>query len=293
MNQTKHAFLIIAHNQWEHLKKLVTLLDHPRVDIYLHIDKKSKFPTPDPISPLVKKGKLFFVPRLSVNWGGRSQIRCEFSLIRAATPGEYAYYHLISGVDLPLKPIDEILSFFDENQGKEFIHVDSPTLKPELYARFSLYYPFQERARRYPFLSKIQWVLVALQRRLGVNRVRNPKEPFAKGANWFSCTHPFLKGLLLEEKKMMKQFRFSHCCDEIFLQSYLVRSPFVENLYDPSFSDHPRSYMRHIDWTRGEPYTFRDEDLEELLASPYLFARKFDYEKYPAVVDGIVKALSR
>ncbi len=35
----KHAFLIMAHNQYPLLEKLVDLLDDERADIYLHIDK--------------------------------------------------------------------------------------------------------------------------------------------------------------------------------------------------------------------------------------------------------------
>lgn len=36
--------------------------------------------------------------------------------------------------------------------------------------------------------------------------------------------------------------------------------------------------MRHIDWTRGFPYVFRDRDLNELKASEMMFAIKFDAE---------------
>ena len=50
--------------------------------------------------------------------------------------------------------------------------------------------------------------------------------------------------------------------------------------------------MRRIDWERGQPYVFRGEDLEELLSSPYLFARKFDYERHPEVVDQLFSYLS-
>ena len=34
--------------------------------------------------------------------------------------------------------------------------------------------------------------------------------------------------------------------------------------------------MRDIDWKRGRPYTRRNTDFDELMASDYLFARKFD-----------------
>ena len=33
----KHAFLIMAHNQFDLLEMLIKLLDDPRNDIYLHI----------------------------------------------------------------------------------------------------------------------------------------------------------------------------------------------------------------------------------------------------------------
>ena len=35
-----HAYLIIAHNEFEVLQKLVGALDDPRNDIYIHFDKK-------------------------------------------------------------------------------------------------------------------------------------------------------------------------------------------------------------------------------------------------------------
>lgn len=38
----KHAMLIMAHNQFEILEKLMTQLDHERNDIYIHIDRKSR-----------------------------------------------------------------------------------------------------------------------------------------------------------------------------------------------------------------------------------------------------------
>lgn len=38
----KHAYLIIAHNQYEMLNKLVLALDHRLNDFYIHIDKKTK-----------------------------------------------------------------------------------------------------------------------------------------------------------------------------------------------------------------------------------------------------------
>lgn len=36
----KHAYLIMAHTQFQQVAKLVRLIDNEENDIYLHIDKK-------------------------------------------------------------------------------------------------------------------------------------------------------------------------------------------------------------------------------------------------------------
>lgn len=36
----KHAYLIIAHNEFEILKRLIQALDDERNDIYIHFDRK-------------------------------------------------------------------------------------------------------------------------------------------------------------------------------------------------------------------------------------------------------------
>ena len=42
MATNRHAYLIMAHNEWELLNTLLSLIDDPRNDIFLHIDKKVK-----------------------------------------------------------------------------------------------------------------------------------------------------------------------------------------------------------------------------------------------------------
>ena len=55
-------------------------------------------------------------------------------------------------------------------------------------------------------------------------------------------------------------------------------SPYLENRYEYEEDPHLdyMSCLRYIDWKRGNPYVFCNEDFEDLVNSPYLFARKFD-----------------
>ena len=47
------------------------------------------------------------------------------------------------------------------------------------------------------------------------------------------------------------------------------------------------SSLREIDWNRGSPYTWRDEDYRYLHNSPNLFARKFS-SHYEGIIDQIL-----
>ena len=116
----KHAFLIIAHNELRILNILLNMLDDSRNDIYLHLDKKWKLNLHDLYFP--QRANLFFVRRMDVRWGDISLIKLAFKLFRMAYEnGPYMYYHLLSGVDLPIKSQDYIHEFFKKNYGKEFI----------------------------------------------------------------------------------------------------------------------------------------------------------------------------
>lgn len=112
--QLKHAYLILAHHNFGQLKKLLTLLDDERNDIYIHIDRKAHISKKelDDLSRAVTKAGLEWTRRIRVNWGGYSLVKAEYVLLSAATETPHLYYHLISGADLPIKSQDAIHSFF-------------------------------------------------------------------------------------------------------------------------------------------------------------------------------------
>ena len=70
----RHAFLIIAHNNWNQLKKLIQLLDAENHDIYIHIDKKSKDFNKKEFLSITRKSKLYIFQEYKVFWGGFSQV---------------------------------------------------------------------------------------------------------------------------------------------------------------------------------------------------------------------------
>lgn len=69
-----HAYLIIAHNKFEQLKKLIKVLDDKRNDIFIHVDEKSfdKFCLDD-IKKDLKYSEIYVIENpVNVIWGDKA-----------------------------------------------------------------------------------------------------------------------------------------------------------------------------------------------------------------------------
>ena len=79
----KHAYMIIAHNEFDLLEILVRLLDDPRNDIYIHIDAKVKDFDFKSFQALTQYSRLRFTPRrISATWGDFSLVNTELLLLQ-------------------------------------------------------------------------------------------------------------------------------------------------------------------------------------------------------------------
>ena len=98
-------------------------------------------------------------------------------------------------------------------------------------------------------------------------------------------TKEMAKEIVRNKEMIQKHFKYSFCGDEVFLQTYVFNSAFCSNLYTDRFDNDYHACMRLIDWKRGNPYVFGIDDFEELMECDYMFARKFDYNSKPEIVD--------
>ncbi|MBQ8968358.1 MAG: glycosyl transferase [Bacteroidaceae bacterium] len=285
----RHAYLIIAHNEPEVLETLLHMLDVEWNDIYLHIDKRSDWLRKKVEADVsLSRARLFILSNpIKVYWGHVTQIKVEILLLKeAAANGPYAYYHLLSGCDMPIKSPREIYDFFELHRGREFLGFwNSERDQSDAMRKARYYYVFnryKERANRFQHIltTPLRNILLDIQKIIGVNRLRGT---IRKGFNWFSITEDFCRYLLAHERDIWKIFRYTLCGDELFMQTFIWDSPFRENLFDTE--DAQRGSMRAIDWQRGSPYVWRAEDVDYLIGSPYLFARKFSSVHMDAVED--------
>lgn len=275
----KHAYLIIAHNEPQLLQNLIDLIDDKRNDIYIHIDKKSDIKQFSDIS--ASESRLYFIPRKSVYWGHYSQVQTELRLMAfAKNNASYSYYHLLSGVDLPLHNQDYIHNYFERHNGTEFVEVLEFTeeIRKDIFYKNYRWFFFQRFLRSgNPLLEKIFHISELIQFKMPILRRHNIE--IYKGSNWFSITEAFVNYILSNKRLIFDEFRWSNCADELFLQSLFAKSIFYKNK-----SNKAQGNLRAIDWRRGHPYIWRNTDFDELVSSEALFARKFSLKTDKEIV---------
>ena len=289
----KHAYLIMAHTQPELLKILLQMLDDERNDIYIHVDAKAEDYPMDEIFNVLKKSTCIFTERTDVKWGAYSQIHCEMVLLKEAVKKEHAYYHLLSGMDLPIKTQDEIYTFFEKYDGLEFVDEDAAVISEAALSRVKYVHKFYGKA------GSVRDLFGALetkgQKLFGVDRTKKYGQIiFQKGRNWFSITHKLAKLTVEKEAWIREVFADSVCGDELFLQTVARNSEFAERICNPiTMPEIPDT--RYIDWERGSnnnPYIFRETDKEDLENHSALFARKFDYRTDRKIIEYLYQKLS-
>ncbi|WP_461215927.1 beta-1,6-N-acetylglucosaminyltransferase [Lacticaseibacillus sp. GG6-2] len=291
----KHAFLIIAHNHLKLLNELLSVLDDPRNDIFLHIDKKAPDSYKQGINVDLKYSHVYFSERVNVHWGAFSQIESEIAVLTTATnTGHYEYYHLISGVDLPIKTQDQIHQFFDQMHGQELVQFQQPVIAPEKLSRVRRYAWFQEHDVRHNFFySQVQRVTMIIQSLLKVNRIKKTTLEFQMGSNWFSITDDLARYVLAQTPKILPYFKHTQCADELFLQTIVVNSKYKDRLYHREFDDSKLGNMRFIEWVNHAPRDLTIEDFDILKRSELLFARKFNPDTDSAIIEAVLNQLAR
>ena len=272
----KHAYLILAHFDAPLLKALISSLDDARNDIYVHWDAKSgAVPSVE-----TKRSRLFFLEeRVDVRWAGFSMVEAEYQLFKkAAANGPYAYFHLISGADLPIKSQDHIHAECDKMAGTEFIaFADAP--QREIDFRTQHHFLFPEDFRTKNLLKRgLRFLYLKFQ---DLTHRRRSDLTFRKGSQWCSITQDFVEYLLTQEDNVRKLFSHTFCPDELFIQTVCFNSPFMDRV--KKASSEFDGNMRYIKWENGELLPIEEQDLAGLKDSDRWFARKFSSENLPLI----------
>lgn len=271
----KHAFLIMTTSIDNKLENLVQQLDSLNHDFFIHVDLKAGPISENHLKSILKFSRVTFVKRIKVTWGGFSMIKAELILMKAASDQhKYVYYHLLSGEDFPLKSNQALDDFFEQNKGKNFLEANHRIEKgnpDRFHLRFEQYHLLQDRfiGKKRNIFKYIDFLSCYLQRYIGIHRSKKIK--ILSGANWFSITDELVHYIRDHEQWINKHFKYTYCCDEVFIQSLVSDTPFMDTL---------STNLRYVEFIwkskhNATPRYITHNDLKLVDNPNYFFARKF------------------
>lgn len=273
----KHAILITAYKNFEHLLDLVTFFDE-RFEIFIHIDKKSKLNKYDLYNIKLVKNVKLVSRRYKVNWGGRNHLKSILHLAKVALDNkDLTIFHLITGQDYPVKPLDYYINFFDAHPKDNFLSCNELPFKnweDGGLSRLEYYHLYDVlNAKKYrKYLRK----LINIQKWLGIKRRITKLIPKLYGGEtyWTLSREALTYVIDYTDKNIyfLRRLQYTYCAEEIYFQTVLMNSEYAPKVINDS--------LRYIDWKGRNgnlPANLDFSDLEKIRQSNCLFARKFEF----------------
>lgn len=265
---SRHAYLIMAHNNFATLQNLIHAIDDNRNDIYVHIDAKSPA-----IPGLVSNHSNLKIidKRIDVQWAHISQVKAEYALLgEAASKGGYSYYHVVSGSHYPLKSQQEIHDYFD-TLGSRSVVMSLFYTEVDLMHKLGNRHLFLANAvngsgLRHRVNNFLWRLLLRLQK-----ESKSRKERLFKGkfSQWVSLSSTDMGAVMAMRDQVLKEFRHAFCSDEHFVPYIFAKSGI-----NPV--DNPK--LLYMDFPGASPRNLTVADYDALMRSDALFARKFSDE---------------
>lgn len=276
------AYLILAHKNPAQLARLIQRLHAPHVTFVVHIDRRAPLAAFQDELRRIPNADIEFAERVVSKWGRFGIVQAALNCLRAAlsrTPPVERFV-LLSGQDYPLRGAREIARYWEISPAKIFIeYFPMPTTH---WRGGGL-----NRIEHYHFdIPKPHWVgrLIGLfhHRRLPLGL-----KPFG-GAQWWSLSRShaeYVVAFVRDHPEYVRFYRWSLVPDEMFFQTIFLNSsePAIrENI----LNDH----LRYIVWNAphvNHPMLLVASDVDAIMASRQLFARKFDAAADATVLDCI------
>ena len=276
------ACIISAYQLPRQLVRLVSRLQSPRRTFYVHVDLKTPTSVYDEMAAgLVVHDNVHLLTRHACHWGGFGHVEATLKglarIADAGTPCDYVV--LLTGQDYPIKSNACLDAFFAARQGQSFMnHRPLPiaAFPDGGYGRLRRrHVVFRGAVRALPSLP---WLPDSWAR-----RVPYGLHPHFGSGYW--CLHrsavEYVVEFLRTHPGYVRFFQHAYVPDEMFFQTILLNSPLAPTIVNDD--------VRLIKWPG--PAVLTSADVEDLAASPDLFARKFDERVDTVVLDRIDREL--
>lgn len=275
----KQAFLIFVHRDPDYVEKLINSLNSDRSNIYVHIDKKSESLFSSFFTKVKDYPNVHIFSEIHNNYLGIGIVQSIVFLIKESLKNEEnGYFHILSGQDLLIKPINDLLDFFEENRNK--CYLKHYLLPYEGWSNGGLerytYYCLNDILNcdsKHIFNQRLNWYFVKIQSVLKIKRKPLPYTELYGGSAWWSMNRD--ASIVLNDffaiEENWKYIKYTHIPDEMIFHTVLLNS----HLRGSIVNDH----LRYIDWSinnGSHPKTLLLEDYDKLKNSNSFICRKVD-----------------
>ena len=271
------AILIITYTSPVQTLRLIKRLDNGSFDFYVHVDSKLDIATH---AQMLSLPNVFSVKRrIDITWGGYSLVEAIVSGLDdiEASGKKYDFIKLLSGQDYPIKPTTKIMDFFEKNRGKDFLYYQNfKTEWPDAMSRVEKYHFTEFTFRGKHHLEKFINT-VSPKRTLPI-----PIELYGKETFWLLTPEAafYAKNYIKSHPALQKFMRMTWGCDEFIFHSIILNSQYKDNVVN---------YNCHfVNWPRpgaDRPNFFHADDLNRILESDKIFARKFNIDIDSKILD--------
>lgn len=271
------AVLIIAHKDVDQVVELAQKL-RPTFKVIIHFDRKC--PVKDEQKRVLTTLGVQFFSKISVNWGSWSIGQVAVELMKKAMEDPtVTSIHLISGQDWPLKPVEKIRDFYEDNDRIYMRHYKAAGTKKghDNAIHWQQFYYNYDRINRHSFFGKVYnrlstWVQMLLRvnklKRLGITL------EIYTGANWCDLPRDAVQYCLkyfAEHENFRKMLKTGSFSDEFWVQTILCNAPQFKARIAPD-------YRRFVKWEHihnSFPAILDERDYEAIINSDATFGRKF------------------
>lgn len=277
MKHISIAYLILVHRFPEQFKRLFKGIYDSNNCYLIHLDKKADKEFYDDIKEFLSGfPNSYILESENVVWGGYSMVQVELNGMKYLLDinVEWDYFINLSGQDFPLKSQNIIREFLTENKGKNFLKCANQLLeRPDTMNRVENYFVetetgFTGTPYKREFLENVTSYI---------------------GGQWMILTRECCDFICNNEevKKFEDYYRNTLIADESFFQTVLMNSSFDGEI----INDDKRAIIWIPDGDiKLRPKTFTTKDIDYLLLENHLFARKFDDNVCPNVIDVMQKS---
>ena len=118
----KQAFLLGVYKNPEYVRHLILSLSSDKTNIYVHINKDNYETFLDVIDFFKGCPNVVFLHNIKVMWGGSTLLDSIKSMLKEALSNkDNQWFHLVTGQDILIKPLSQLIDFFDGNNYNNYV----------------------------------------------------------------------------------------------------------------------------------------------------------------------------